>query len=190
MYTAVPDPYCYAGSDILKNIPGFRDARRLAQFEAAMTAQRAEEPFPSGRLSVTHYRAIHRHLFQDIYRWAGQFRRIRIAKDESMFCYPENISREMMRLFRGLREWDHLRGATRPEFADRASVFLADLNAIHCFRDGNGRSQLAFMAILANRAGLPLKLKRLDPARFLSAMIRSFHGDRDALIAQIHRLTR
>ena len=54
-----------------------------------MTALRADEALPGGRLAVPHYKAIHRHLFQDVYAWAGQYRTVRIAKDGSAFCYPE-----------------------------------------------------------------------------------------------------
>ena len=88
MYEVQPDPYCYAGTDVLKNIPGLRDSGDLRLFETAITSQRAEEPLPSGRLNASHYRAIHRHLFQDVYRWAGRYRTVRIAKGDSMFCYP------------------------------------------------------------------------------------------------------
>jgi cell filamentation protein len=80
MYEAIVDPYCYSGSTVLKNIPGLRSQRALDRFEAAITAQRADEPLPSGRLSVAHYRAVHHHLFQDVYAWAGRFRTVRISK--------------------------------------------------------------------------------------------------------------
>jgi len=67
MYDAVPDPYCYARTDILRNIPGLREQSLLDVFETASTTQRAEEPLPRGRLSIRQYQAIHRHLFQDVY---------------------------------------------------------------------------------------------------------------------------
>jgi cell filamentation protein len=66
--------------------------------------------------------------------------------------------------------------------------FLSDLNAIHPFRDGTGRSQMAFMTLLAARAGHPLHLARLVPAHFMAAMIRSFQGDDEPLVEQIARL--
>src|ERR1019366_6481621 len=84
---AIEDPYCYPGTTVLKNRAGHRTQRALTQFETAMSAQRADEPLPTGRLSVHHYQAIHRHLFQDVYSWAGTFRTVRISKDGSMFCY-------------------------------------------------------------------------------------------------------
>lgn len=72
MYDAGADPYCYPGTTVLKNKPDLRAQAALDAFETASTAQRADEPLPSGRLSVTHYRALHHHLFQDVYAWAGK----------------------------------------------------------------------------------------------------------------------
>ena len=57
-YDAISDPYCYPGTTILINLPGIREAKALAEFETAATTQRADEPLPHGRLSVSHYRAI------------------------------------------------------------------------------------------------------------------------------------
>ncbi|MGD9867705.1 MAG: Fic/DOC family protein [Hyphomicrobiales bacterium] len=187
-YAVVADPYCYAGTAVLKNIPGLRDQATVEGFETAITTQRAQEPLPSGRFSVSHYRAIHRHLFQDVYRWAGRFRTVRIAKEETMFCYPEHIAGEMRRLFGELRDGNYLRDLDAGPFSAGLAHFVAELNAIHPFRDGNGRTQLIFATVLAQRAGNPLVLKRLRPRRFLLAMIRSFHGDEGPLREEISRL--
>jgi len=86
MYDAVEDPYCYLRTTVLKNRAGLRPQRALTRFETAMAAQHADEPLPVGRLSVRHYCGIHRHLFQDVYAWAGRFRTVRISKAGSMFC--------------------------------------------------------------------------------------------------------
>ena len=132
---------------------------------------------PVGRLSVRQYQAIHRHLFQDVYPWAGRFRTVRISKGGSMFCYPEHIAAEMARLFAVLRGQRYMQGLNPPDFAARAAHFLAELNAIHPFREGNGRTQLSFLALLADRAGQELDLDRMDPEKMLDAMVRSFEGD-------------
>lgn len=188
MYDGTDARYCYPNSTVLKNIPGLRTAKALKQFELAMSAQRAEEPLPSGRLGVTHYRAIHRHLFQDVYPWAGRFRGVRISRGQSAFCYPENITREMAALFGGLRDARHLRGRSADDCATGLAGFLATLNAIHPFRDGNGRTQLAFTALLAHRAGHPLNLSKLRPRAFLTAMIESFRGNESPLARSLRRL--
>lgn len=187
-YAAHDDPYCYRGIAVLKNRAGIRDQAALDQFESAMTAQRFDEAMPAGSFGVRHYRSVHRHIFQDIYPWAGRYRTIRISKGNSMFCYPQNIAAEMRRLFSDLRTSRHLRNLTANEFAVGAAGFLAILNAIHPFRDGNGRAQLAFLAMLANRAAHPLDLSRLAPERFLQAMIASFHGRVSGLRIQIRKL--
>ena len=67
MYEASAAPYCYPGTAILKNVPGLRDQTALDRYEAVMTAQRSDEELPDGRFTVTHYRAVHHHLFQDVY---------------------------------------------------------------------------------------------------------------------------
>lgn len=188
MYDAIADPYCYPGTAVLKNLPDLRTQEQLDEFEAASTMQRIDEPLPSGRLTVRHYQAIHRHLFQDVYAWAGSFRTVRMSKDGSAFCYPEHIAREMKALFADLRAKDHLRYSSRDHFAARAADFLSTLNAIHPFREGNGRTQITFLALVADHAGYPLDLDRLNPTAFLAAMVRSFHGDIAPLKGDIEHL--
>jgi len=188
MYNAIDDPYCYPNTEILRNIPGLLDPQALAQFELVMTTQRADEPLPSGRFSVRHYCAVHQHLFQDVYSWAGKYRLVRISRGRSVFCYPEHIPDEMRGLFASLRQQRLLAGVASAEFCKRAASFLAALNAIHPFRDGNGRAQLTFLAALADRAGHPLDFERLEPERFLQAMIASFHGDEAELAGQLNIL--
>jgi len=188
MYDAQADPYCYPGTAVLKNIPGLRKQEALEKFELIGSTQRSDEPLPAGRLSVRHYCAIHRHLFQDVYVWAGRFRTVRIAKDGSAFCYPEHIAREMAKLFRELREQRYLTGLTPAEFAAAAAEFLSTLNAIHPFREGNGRTQTTILMLLAEHAGHPLSVRAFRPAAFLKAMVASFRGRDKLLAAEIRRL--
>ncbi|MDP2261145.1 MAG: Fic family protein [Caulobacter sp.] len=170
-------------------MPGLRDPAALEEYEAMAFALKAMYPLPHGLYSVSHYKAVHRHLFGEVYRWAGRFRSIRISKPNAAFCYPEYIPEQMRRLFASLRSANYLRGLDQPTFADQAAAFLAWLNHIHPFREGNGRTQMVFMASLAARAGHTLNLSQLDEEAFLEAMIRSFHGDerplRDHLLEMI-----
>ena len=153
-----------------------------------MTTQRFDEPLRRGRFSVSYHCAVHDHLFQDVYTWAGDFRSVRISRRWSAFCYPENIAKEMRRLFADLGKRSLLRELSQKEFAIQAAHFLAELNAIHAFREGNGRSQLAFVIMLAGRAGHPFDLARLRPAKFLKAMVASFFGNEKLLATELGRL--
>lgn len=175
-YDAFDDPYAYSGSDVLKNKAGLRDAALLEAFELEMTSIRAEEPFPSGRFGPAHYRALHRHLFQDVYGWAGRYRTVRTSKDGNPFCYPEHITGSMANLFQRLQDAPFLGGASFEIFAAAAAEFIGELNAIHPFREGNGRTQLSFLDLVAVRAGHPLDMSKVRQATMLPAMIASFHG--------------
>jgi len=190
MYEAADDPYCYPGTAVLKNRLGLRSQEQLDAFEAEITTQRGNEAFPDGTLDDEHYRSIHRHLFQDIFDWAGTIRTVRITKGASTFCYPENIDAEMRKLFRQLAADDHLRGLAAEAFAAKAAHVLAELNAIHPFREGNGRTQNAFLKLVAERAGHPLDFERLNPPDMMQAMVASFAGNEAPLAALILRLMR
>jgi cell filamentation protein len=185
MYDAVEDPYTYKNSTVLVNKLDLRTQDELDAFEAEISSARAEEPLPEGMLDFPHYCAIHHHLFQDVYDWAGKPRAVRISKGGNPFCFPENIESQATKLFDELREADYLKYFDSQQFADQAAHFLSELNAIHAFREGNGRSQLTFLALLAHQAGHPLNLDRLDPNEMMTAMIASFDGDEDPLAAVI-----
>jgi cell filamentation protein len=189
MYDSVEDEFCYPGTKVLKNLGYFRTQEKLNEFETAMVAIRFDDPLPEGDFDYPHYRAVHHHLFQDVYEWAGQARKTRISKAGSAFCYPENIEKEANKLFAELKQKDFLKNLTARQFAEQGAHFLAELNAIHAFRDGNGRSQLAFFSLLADRAGHPIAVERLADGEMLDAMIASFHGDEKPLTALLLKLT-
>ena len=188
MYDAVDDPYTYENSTVLINKLDLRDQVELDDFEAEISSARANEPLPGGNLDFAHYCAVHRHLFQDVYEWAGTPRTVRISKQGNPFCFPEHIHAQASKLFADLKDGNYLENLPANEFAKRAAHFLAELNAIHAFREGNGRAQLTFFALLADRAGQTLDLEKLDPDAMLKAMIASFDGDESRLKAVIGEL--
>lgn len=185
MYGAHEDPYVYPGTHILKNTENIKDEERLAAFELEVVNVRAMSGVPVGRLDDTHYRQIHKHLFQDVYEWAGNYRTIRIAKGGNWFCYPEHINAQMTSVFSGLSKDNYLKNIDVKDFASSSAKLLADINAIHPFRDGNGRTQLTFLSLLADNAGHAVNLEGLDPEGFLTAMIKSFMGDMRPLELEI-----
>lgn len=109
MYDAIEDPYTYKNSTVLVNKLDLREQDALDAFEAEISGARADEPLPDGLLDFAHYKAIHHHLFQDVYQWAGQSRTVRISKGGNPFCFPENIESQAAKLFDDLRSADSLR---------------------------------------------------------------------------------
>jgi len=187
-YDAFDDPYCYKGTGTLRNKAGLRDAEALEAFELEMTTLRAEEPLPDGRFGPAHYRAVHRHLFQDVYAWAGRYRTVRTSKSGNPFCFPEHIPAQMEALFAQLRAGPAFAAPGRQEFVGAAAEFLGELNAIHPFREGNGRSQLAFMHLVGLRAGRPFDFAGVKRETFLPAMIASYDGDYGPLAQELEQL--
>jgi cell filamentation protein len=115
---------------------------------------------------------------------------VRVVKAGSTFCYPEYIEREMTRVFGALSTEGELRGRSAVGFAEKAAHVMAELNAIHPFREGNGRTQNIFLSVLADRAGHPLDFARLNPQAMLAAVIVSFRGDEKPLRDLILQLVR
>ncbi|MCS3695009.1 cell filamentation protein [Bradyrhizobium elkanii] len=187
-YDVFDDPYCYKGTSVLKNRARIREGKTLEAFELEMSTLRSEEPLPDGSFTPAHYKRIHHHLFQDVYTWAGKYRTVRTSKGGNPFAYPEYISSYIDEVFGKLALPALQLGSSEADFLDAAADFLAELNAIHPFREGNGRSQLSFMYLLGQRAGHPLELKRIDRESFLPAMIASFDRDLAPLRAELQKL--
>ncbi len=187
-YDAFEDPYAYPGTSILRNLLSIQDQATLDAYEVEISTLRAEEPLPEGGFDPEHYCRIHRHLFQDVYDWAGTYRIVRISKGGNVFCYPENIAPQMDTLFDSIRDLEVFRGEVSEIFLEQAARFLGELNAIHPFREGNGRSQLAFLGQIGAEAGYPLAFERLDRNTFIPAMIASYSGKREPLKIELRKL--
>jgi cell filamentation protein len=149
-----PDPYVYPGTTVLKNIPGIRNQEMLDRFEADRVGQRSLEvmEYPlTGLFDIDHLKQIHRYLFQDVYEWAGHFRTVDIAKGNSYFAHVPYMQSTLDGLFGRLSGEQHLRGVNQEAFASRGAEILGTLNAVHPFREGNGRTQREFIRELAHK---------------------------------------
>jgi cell filamentation protein len=180
------DPYLYPGTNVLRNTAGLRNAEQLAAFETAKTAQRIYELQSKpviGSFDITHFKAIHRHIFQDVFPWAGQFRITVLGKAEQVgqpvtwFTPPHLIAQEAERIFKWLLRSNLLAGVDRIEFARGCAALLAKLNNLHRFREGNGRTQRLFVEALARQAGNELHFEVVSRERMVQASIEASHGN-------------
>lgn len=171
------DPYLYPGSTVLRNKLGLTDVARLDRLERRLVTQRAAEGIPTGGFDLAHLCAIHRHLFQDVYDWAGELRTVEIAKGGHQFQFRRFIETGMRDIHQRLARAAFLHGLSRADFATAAGQIMGDVNYVHPFREGNGRTQLFYLAQLAERAGHPLDLTRLDPQGWIGASCAAHDGD-------------
>jgi cell filamentation protein len=173
------DPYADPATGVLRNKFGLTTAAGLEAAEREITHTALillrEAPVRFG-YDLLHLREIHRRIFGDIYEWAGQIRTVAISKG-SLFCRPRYIEPSAAEIFGQLRKEDFLRNLAREKFLDRLTYYLGEVNAIHPFREGNGRAQRAFFEQLASDAGYMLNWQHLDVDRNLEASVAIMHGD-------------
>jgi cell filamentation protein len=179
------DPYTYPGTDTLRNRLGITEEKTLAEAERRLTLARGAE---AARLSfpptADGYRALHKHLFQDIYDWAGQDRTVDTAKGGARFAHVPYIARELDKLFTDVAAKNALRGLPRDEFFDRLGNHINEVNAIHPFREGNGRTMRHHAAQLAREAGHPIRISAIDKTAWMEASRHGFlTGDHRGMAA-------
>ena len=180
------DPYVYLGTSVLKNLRDIRDPERLSKFEMDMTTRRLSElahhPI-QGKFDGQHLQAIHSHIFQDVCTWAGGFRTVNISRSGQFpFAFSDQIPQSLSKLAGELKKERHLANLARPRFASRAAHYMGELNAIHPFRDGNGRTQRESIRELAGRSGFALDWSRVSREQLTEASKISFqHGDNSGL---------
>lgn len=150
---------------VLKNIPDIRDFATLELFERESVKNRLVEGLPPKALeqSPEGLKAMHGHLFQDVYEWAGQYRTYPTARNpDASFALPEYISDLTDLTFRKFNAEGQLKGFKADDFADRAASYVNEINAIHPFIDGNGRIQRTWLRNTCENAGFSIDIKSDD----------------------------
>ena len=174
------DPYVDPRTGLLRNRLGLTDRAVLADAEkrlaSARISQLTRRRLP-GRYDLDHLRAFHWTIFQDVYPWAGQVRTVLIVKAGASFCLPHQIESTAAAVFGRLAAAGHLRGRARDPFLDGLTTLLGEVNALHPFREGNGRTQRAFLGQLARDAGYRLRWEHVDRDANIDAARASADGD-------------
>ncbi len=156
------DPYCYPQSDVLRNLFDLRSQTDLSKAEADVTllrlGQLQRHPI-AGKLDLDHMKSIHRHIFRDVYPWAGQLRTVSMSKGASLFCRHEFISTEGDRIFGQLRQESGLRSLPKDIFCERLAYYFGEINALHPFREGNGRTQRTMLEAISKQAGYNIEFR-------------------------------
>jgi len=153
------EPDFYPGTNTFINLLGIENAKDLAEAEADLTAVRTEEyrqnP-PEATFDLEHMRAIHRHLFQDLFEWAGEIRSYNFGKWDSLFAPYDQIEDLAASLYGELAEENYLVGLNKEQFICRIAYYYDVTNRIHPFPEGNGRTQRLFIEHLTTYVGYSL----------------------------------
>lgn len=184
------DPYLDPRTGILRNLLGIEDQATLDRAESSLSflqaAKLLEQPV-SGNFDLAHLQLIHRRLFGDVYDWAGEIRQGEIQKGDTIFARYLMIDSAARRLFGQLADEDHLRGLNQNEFSQRSAFYLGEINVLHPFREGNGRTQREFIGQLAREAGHNIEWTGIQQAEMIQASIDAYNGNSEGLARIIRR---
>ena len=176
VYTTTQSIYCYPDSNVLKNKLNIRDNKLLKTAEEEITLIKQMELLKNpikGNFSKAHLMNIHKFIFEDIYPFAGKIRKEQISKADTLFYPPNLIDRELDKVFAKINEKNMLKETDEEKVYDNLAYVMAELNIIHPFREGNGRSIREFIRLMAKRMGYDLNWGNVDKEELLEASIWS-----------------
>ena len=176
MYESKNSVYCYEGTNTLVNKLNIKDSIALENYETSVVGLKLmalNKEGITGNFDVKHFISIHKFLFEDIYPFAGLFRTENIAKDYFQFAEWEYIESELTRLLNELKNENFLIGLSKDEMVKRLAYYWAELNVLHPFREGNGRTTREFLRQLALKNHYILNLQNVDSNALLDASIKS-----------------
>lgn len=165
----------YPATGTLRNLYGIEEEERWTELEKELVNYRESLISPGGIVGDdlgAELKAYHHHLFQDCYTWAGSFRDVDMSKEnfltgtQSLFASWETIESR-------LNELDpYLYALEDTDFARKMEIFgylHSELNEIHPFREGNGRTIRAFMTHLAGRYDIVVDWANAKDAQMIAA---------------------
>lgn len=173
---------CYKGTTCLINKMNIRNEAELAEMESALTLANIslleQEPI-HGNYDFSHYKAIHKFLFGDLYDWAGEIRTVNLSKKGTVFVAANEIEPIGHAIFTRLAKADYFRQDNFDMFVKHITEFYDDTNLLHPFREGNGRTQRVFLTQLIRYAGYTIDFGNIDMEELMIATIHAANGVSD-----------
>jgi len=175
---------CYPCTSVLINKFNIQNETKLNEVESTISSIRHAEWINSPLVhsfDFAHYKAIHRHLFSDIYDWAGEVRTVNISKKGTYFTNFSDIEAQAEQIFLRLAACNFFKNLSHAEFVDEIVDFYCVTNDLHPFREGNGRTQRVFLTQLIRNAGYDIRFSEMDTDLLMIATIQSAQGITDLL---------
>jgi cell filamentation protein len=178
--------YCYPETDVLKNKLGIRNNNALTIAEREITSLKLLKLYNmplTGEFNFETFCKIHKIIFEDIYEWAGLIRRGDfLSKGSSIFCRGPYIVENAKIIFENILKENNLLGLNKSKFIERLAYYMGEINALHPFREGNGRTAREFFRQLSLNAKYTLDFSKMGKEELLTADIEAFNGKYDKLI--------
>lgn len=171
---------CYPDTTVLVNKLGIKNQEELNSVErqfVLLRSSQVEKEAVFENVSFDFYKSLHKNLFGDLYEWAGTVRNINISKKGTVFCNADDIEKTGKLKFQRLAELNYLKKLNKSTFLDELSELYHDLNMLHPFREGNGRTLRLFITLLVRNAGYNLNFSECDSDLLMIATIKAAQGD-------------
>ena len=168
--------YCYKNTNILINKLDILDIEKLNKYERDITQYKLailEDEGIIGNFDIKHFLNIHKFLFDEIYPFAGETRVENISKDNFEFADYKYIDEELSRLLKNLKKQEFLHKMDKADLAYGIANLMADLNVLHPFREGNGRTIREFARELALENNYYLNYGKMNKDELLKAQVKS-----------------
>jgi cell filamentation protein len=175
--------YCYPKSNVLINKLGIIDATQLTLAERELTAFKIAKSIDcpiKGKFDLNHLQKIHKFIFEDIFDWAGELRQVDISKG-NQFCLCNNLIMYANEIFSKLQKDNYLIDCGQVIY-EKLSYYLSEINVLHPFREGNGRTQRMFIGYVANVAGYDVDFTNVSDRQMIVASANAFALNYDDLI--------
>ena len=170
--------YCYPESNVLKNKLDIRDSNKLFKLEKQIVLAKAyvlRQDESNYELNKERFLYIHYFLFGDIYDFAGKYRKENIIKGNFRFAEFEFIDEQLDYLMNKLKKENYLKGLDKNNLAIRLAFYMSELNVLHPFREGNGRTIREFTREIAIQCGYILDLRESTPKDIFNATVESVY---------------
>lgn len=171
---------CYPDTTVLINKLDIRNQKMLNVAELRIVismTMKIEKEIKFNNVDFNFYKNLHKQLFDDLYEWAGTVRNINISKKGTVFCNSDDIERIGKLKFDRLKSLNFLKNTPKDQFLDELTELYHDLNMLHPFREGNGRTLRLFITLLVRNTGYNLNFSECDSDMLMIATIKAAQGD-------------
>ena len=177
-YGTGDDPYTYPDSNVLTNLFEIMDAQVLEEAEKEFTVLAAAEiSYKEPPYDFEYFCNLHMLLFGELFSWAGEVRSIDISKGDTRFCSCSFIEKEANKLFKNLAAENYLADTEYDDFIEKLAEYYCDINVLHPFREGNGRTQRMLFEHICINSGYNINFAGVSVDEWISANISGFHCD-------------
>lgn len=180
---SIPDN-CYEGTSCLINKLNIRDEEKLNFVESQITIHKTAELANAqdfGSFDFSHYKAIHKYLFNELYEWAGEIRTVNMSKKGTNFVDVSEIESVASACFKRLQDKNYFKNQEFDDFVEDIVDFYCTTNMLHPFREGNGRTQRIFISQLIQFNGYSIDFDKIDTDELMLATIQAANGIDDNL---------